>query len=101
MSESAILGVSLLVPRLSGFQDGVTMTFLLAFKGKTAQCRMQDRVRNTHKLLMTAALIVSVDLIATNFVTTMLNPPRSSPGRSGHRRAGVLRMRGPGVAAVA
>jgi hypothetical protein len=68
-----IVGVCLLLfPRLalglSGFETGVAVMPLIAGADVDA------RIRNTKKLLMTAAGIMSVFLIATSFVTTVLIP---------------------------
>jgi hypothetical protein len=70
-----IAGVCLLLfPRLalglSGFETGVAVMPLI--KGET----LEQRIRNTQKLLATAALVMSVFLIATSFVTTVLIPAK-------------------------
>jgi hypothetical protein len=63
----------LLFPRLalglSGFETGVAVMPLI--RGEN----IEARIRNTRKLLITAASIMSVFLIATSFVTTVLIPP--------------------------
>jgi hypothetical protein len=71
----ATAGVCLLLfPRLalglSGFETGVAVMPLI--KGEDVELR----IRNTRKLLRTAAGIMSVFLIATSFVTTVLIPAR-------------------------
>jgi hypothetical protein len=69
-----MLGVSIfLFPKLalglSGFETGVAVMPLIEGEDQA------QRVRNTRKLLLTAALIMSVFLIATSFATTLLIQP--------------------------
>jgi len=63
----------LLFPRLalglSGFETGVAVMPLIS------GADLEARIRNTRKLLGTAAGIMSIFLIATSFVTTVLIPP--------------------------
>jgi hypothetical protein len=71
-----IVGICLLLfPRLalglSGFETGVAVMPLIA------GADLEARIRNTKKLLTTAAGIMSVFLIATSFVTTVLIPARA------------------------
>ena len=66
----AIVGISLLVfPRLalglSGFETGVAVMPLV---------KSPNRIENTKKMLMTAALLMSVLLIASSVVTSVLIP---------------------------
>jgi hypothetical protein len=69
-----MIGISLvLFPKLalglSGFETGVAVMPLISGKD------LDERVRNTQKLLFTAAVIMSVFLLATSFVTALLIEP--------------------------
>ena len=83
----AMLGICLILfPKLalglSGFETGVVVMPLIEPPDIAA------RVRNTRKLLFTAAIIMSVFLIATSLVTTLLIPPQEfADGGSANGRA--------------
>jgi hypothetical protein len=70
----SIIGLScLLFPRLalglSGFETGVAVMPLIECDNN-----LELRIRNTRRLLATAALIMSFFLMATSFITTLLIP---------------------------
>nr|WP_063774880.1 APC family permease [Kitasatospora azatica] len=75
----AMIGVSLVVfPKLalglSGFETGVAvMPHVKGDPGDTEE-RPTGRIRGTRKLLTTAAIIMSIFLITTSFITTVLIP---------------------------
>ncbi|MFF4548879.1 amino acid transporter [Streptomyces sp. NPDC001435] len=75
----AMVGVSLLVfPKLalglSGFETGVAVMPHVEGDPDDTEERPTGRIRDTKKLLTAAALIMSVFLIATSFITTVLIP---------------------------
>ncbi|MFJ3905489.1 amino acid transporter [Streptomyces sp. NPDC090025] len=75
----AMVGVALLVfPKLalglSGFETGVAVMPHVKGDPDDTEERPAGRIRGTKKLLTTAALIMSVFLITTSFMTTVLIP---------------------------
>jgi hypothetical protein len=88
-----IVGISLLVfPRLalglSGFETGVAV--MPQIKGATDDDPdyPRGRIRGAHRLLATAAIIMSVFLITSSFVTTLLIPQSAfQPGGAANGRA--------------
>ncbi|HVL22929.1 MAG TPA: hypothetical protein VM450_02545 [Thermomicrobiales bacterium] len=74
-----MVGVALILfPRLalglSGFETGVAVMPLVKGDATDTPARPKGRIRNTGKLLTTAALLMSVYLISSSLVTTMLIP---------------------------
>lgn len=75
----AMVGVALLVfPKLalglSGFETGVSVMPLVNGSPGDTPGKPTGRIRNTRKLLTTAALIMSAFLITSSFATTVLIP---------------------------
>ncbi len=60
---------------LSGFETGVAVMPLVKGDPGESDEAPHGRIRNTRKLLLTAALIMSVFLLASSVVTTTLIPP--------------------------
>jgi hypothetical protein len=78
-SPFRMIGVALLLfPKLalglSGFETGVAVMPLVKGDESDTHENPAGRIRNTRKLLTTAALIMSGFLITTSFITTMLIP---------------------------
>ena len=86
----AVAFALLLFPKLalglSGFETGVAVMPLVKGDAGDETKRLAGRVRNTRKLLLTAALIMSVMLITSSFVTATLIPAEEfrgpAPGES-------------------
>src|SRR3712207_6292377 len=83
---------------LSGFETGVVvMPLVEGDRGDTYE-NPQGRIRNTKKLLTSAALIMSVMLILSSLVTTLLIPPEEfaeghdgqEPGKANGRALAYL-----------
>ncbi|MGW6399190.1 amino acid transporter [Streptomyces sp. NPDC055134] len=93
----AMIGVALLVfPKLalglSGFETGVAV--MPHVKGDTTDTeeRPTGRIRGAKKLLTTAAVIMSVFLVSTSFITTLLIPEKEfeSGGQANGRALAYL-----------
>ncbi|MEW1908381.1 amino acid transporter, partial [Kitasatospora sp. NPDC085895] len=89
----AMIGVSLIVfPKLalglSGFETGVAvMPHIKGDPGDTEE-KPVGRIKGARKLLTAAALIMSVFLITSSFITTLLIPaPAFEPGGAANGRA--------------
>mgnify|MGYP007071000370 FL=1 len=92
-SPLLMLGAALLLfPKLalglSGFETGVAVMPLVRGSPGDTEERPVGRIRNTRTLLVTAALIMSVFLIASSFATTVLIPHEEFlPGGKANGRA--------------
>ena len=80
-----ILAVCLLLfPKLalglSGFETGVAVMPLVKGRADDDPHRPQGRIRNTRKLLVTAALIMSCYLLGSSLVVSTLIPPEDLAG---------------------
>ena len=76
-----MIGVSLVIfPKLalglSGFETGVAVMPHVRGDASDTEARPAGRIRDTRKLLTTAALIMSAFLITTSFITTVLIPKK-------------------------
>ena len=86
-----MFGVALILfPRLalglSGFETGVSVMPLI--DGGEKDDELKGRIRNTRKLLATAALIMSAFLLTSSLVTTLLIEPKQfQPGGQANGRA--------------
>jgi hypothetical protein len=81
-SPWTMIGICLLLfPKLalglSGFETGVAVMPLVRGGGDDSPLRPAGRIRNTRKLLMTAALTMSVFLMGSSVVTSLLISPEA------------------------
>jgi hypothetical protein len=60
---------------LSGFETGVAVMPLVRGDAGDTEAHPTGRIRNTRKLLTTAAVIMSIMLVGSSIITTMLIPP--------------------------
>ncbi len=88
-----MIGIALLVfPKLalglSGFETGVAVMPQIKGAPDDTEERPAGRIRGTHRLLTTAALIMSAFLVASSFITTFLIPAAEfEPGGKANGRA--------------
>ena len=75
MTAMALLLFPKLALGLSGFETGVAVMPLVRGDSTDTEAAPAGRIRNTKKLLRTAALVMSVMLLASSFVTAILIPP--------------------------
>jgi hypothetical protein len=86
MAAAALLVFPKLALGLSGFETGVAVMPLVQGDPGDDPDRPEGRIRNTKRMLRTAAIIMSVMLIGSSIVTTMLIPEaalREGGGASG------------------
>ena len=92
-SPLAMIGFgALLFPKLalglSGFETGVAVMPLVGGDASDTPAAPAGRIRNTRKLLLTAAVIMSVFLMASSVATTLLIPATEfAPGGDANGRA--------------
>jgi hypothetical protein len=88
MIAMALLLFPKLALGLSGFETGVAVMPLVRGDSTDTEEAPAGRIRNTKKLLRTAALIMSVMLLASSFVTAVLIPAAAfQPGGPADGRA--------------
>ena len=71
---AALLAFPKLALGLSGFETGVSVMPLIQGGSKDTERRPEGRIVNTHRLLGSAAIVMSVFLILTSVITTLLIP---------------------------
>ena len=88
MAAMALLLFPKLALGLSGFETGVAVMPLVAGDASDTEEQPLGRIRNTKKLLATAALIMSAMLLGSSFATAVLIPPEMfQPGGPADGRA--------------
>ncbi len=84
-----ILAASLLFPKLalglSGFETGVAVMPLVKGDPDDTEKSPQGRIRNTHRLLLVAALMMSVFLMTSSLITTVLIDPAEFVTTAAHK----------------
>ncbi|MCW2691631.1 MAG: hypothetical protein JWM67_235 [Mycobacterium sp.] len=92
MIGAALLVFPKLALGLSGFETGVSVMPLVQGAPDDDPNRPAARIRNTRKLLTTAAAIMSVFLLVTSFATTVLIPEKefANGGRANGRALAYL-----------
>jgi hypothetical protein len=88
MAAVALLVFPKLALGLSGFETGVAVMPLVKGDPADTEAEPTGRVRNTRKLLVTAAVTMSLFLVASSWVTTLLIPADEfRPGGKANGRA--------------
>jgi hypothetical protein len=88
MAVAALIVFPKLALGLSGFETGVAVMPLVKGEAGDDPAQPAARIRNTKKLLLTAALLMSGFLISSSLVTTLLIPPEAfQPGGPASGRA--------------
>jgi hypothetical protein len=73
---------------LSGFETGVAVMPLVQGSGATDEERLKSRIRRTRRLLLTAALIMSFNLLGSSILTaTLIEPEELALGGRASNRA--------------
>ena len=88
MVLAALLVFPKLALGLSGFETGVAVMPLVKGDSGDTEAHPVGRIRNTRKLLTSAAVLMSVMLVGSSIVTTTLVPPAAfAPGGEADGRA--------------
>lgn len=88
MIGAALLLFPKLALGLSGFETGVAVMPLIKGEADDTHANPKGRIRNTRKLLVSAAVIMSVFLLSSSLVTTLLIPAAEfQPGGAANGRA--------------
>jgi hypothetical protein len=88
MSIAALLVFPKLALGLSGFETGVAVMPLVKGEPGDTEANPVGRIRNTRKLLILAATMMSVMLVGSSIVTTtMIAPEQFRPGGEAYGRA--------------
>lgn len=88
MVAAALLLFPRLALGLSGFETGVAVMPLVQGDPSDSPDHPAGRIRNTRKLLVTSALIMSVLLIMSSFITTVLIPADEFRSATATEKAG-------------